>query len=658
MPVEQRLRLIAVLTLVMAPHVVRVPLWVGLFTGVILGWQAMAAWRAWPPPARWLRLVLALAAFVGVYASYGRVDGQNAGVALLMLMLALKLTETHRHRDMMILLGLCYFVVISHFLFSQEIVMAVFLGLAGWLITACFIDANHPGRALPIRDLLRRSAGLLAQALPLAALLFVLFPRIPGPLWGLPSDSGAGSARSGLSDSMEPGSISRVALSDAVAFRVEFEGPVPAASQRYWRGPVFWAFDGRRWTTGWPARYFDSAPDYQPQAPPISYRLTLEPHDQDWLLALDLPARAPADAYRDAAGSLRTREPIGQRRAFTLTSVPGYTLQPSPPPALLDYARRLPDDGNPRARALAQQWRDRELSPADIVTAGLTRFREQPFRYTLEPGALRGDNRLDQFLFDTRAGFCEHYAGAFVFLMRAAGVPARVVTGYQGGSPGLGDYLIVRAADAHAWAEVWLAGRGWVRIDPTGAVAPERIESGLGGSLGADEPVPFLARGGGDLLRRAQLAWDWANAGWNRWFLAYGPQRQSEFLAGLGLPDIRSMILALTLSLTACLALIGAVLVWQARPRGTADPVQAAWLRLCNRLATAGLPRRDDEGPLDYARRVAAARPDCAAAVNALARKYVAIRYRHGGSRQQRQAFIRDARGFRPPSTRRRPTRI
>ncbi|MEQ8800372.1 MAG: DUF3488 and transglutaminase-like domain-containing protein [Salinisphaeraceae bacterium] len=657
MPTEQRLRLIAVLALVMAPHLVRVPLWVSLFTGAILGWQAMAAWRNWPAPARWLRLLLALAAFVGVYASYGRVDGQNAGVALLMLMLALKLTETHRHRDMMILLGLCYFVVITHFLFSQEIVMAVFLGLAGWLITACFIDANHPGRALPIRELLRRSAGLLAQALPLAVLLFVLFPRIPGPLWGLPSDSGA-SARTGLSDSMEPGSISRVALSDAVAFRVEFEGDPPPPAQRYWRGPVFWSFDGRRWTTGWPGRFVDASPDYRPQTAPVRYRLTLEPHDQDWLLALDLPARAPANAYRDAAGSLRTREPISQRRAFTLTSVPGYALQPDPPSDLLDYARQLPGDGNPRARALARQWRDRDAVPAEVVNAALTRFREQPFRYTLQPGVLRGEDRIDQFLFDTRAGFCEHYAGAFVFLMRAAGIPARVVTGYQGGSPGLGDYLIVRAADAHAWAEVWLEDRGWLRVDPTGAVAPERIEAGLGGSLGADEPVPYLARGGGDLLRRAQLAWDWANAGWNRWFLAYGPERQRDFLAGLGLPDVRSMILALTLLLTAVMALIGAILIWQARPRGAVDPVQAAWLRLCHRLAAAGLPRRDDEGPLDYAKRVARARPDCAATVGALAREYVAIRYRHGGSRQQRRAFIRDARRFRPRGAPRRPARI
>ncbi|MEQ9131913.1 MAG: transglutaminase domain-containing protein [Salinisphaeraceae bacterium] len=240
----------------------------------------------------------------------------------------------------------------------------------------------------------------------------------------------------------------------------------------------------------------------------------------------------------------------------------------------------------------------------------------------------------------------------------AAGIPARVVTGYQGGSPGLGDYLIVRAADAHAWAEVWLEDRGWLRVDPTGAVAPERIEAGLGGSLGADEPVPYLARGGGDLLRRAQLAWDWANAGWNRWFLAYGPERQRDFLAGLGLPDVRSMILALTLLLTAVMALIGAILIWQARPRGAVDPVQAAWLRLCHRLAAAGLPRRDDEGPLDYAKRVARARPDCAATVGALAREYVAIRYRHGGSRQQRRAFIRDARRFRPRGAPRRPARI
>lgn len=646
----QRLRMIAVLALVMAPHAIHFPTWIGLFAAAVLGWQALSASRGWPQPGRVIRLVLTAVAFIGVYLSFGQIDGRNAGAALLTLLLALKLTEVRSQRDVMVLLSLCFFLLITHFLFSQAIGMLVFLAVGAVLITACFIDASHPQGALPIRVLAAKAARLLAQALPVAALLFVLFPRIPGSLWAIPSHHGA--ARSGLSDTMAPGAIRRLALSDEVMFRVRFRGEPPPPSKRYWRGPVFWAFDGQRWSRGHPARFM-AQPDRHFKGQPVRYRLTIEPHHNNWLLALDLPASTPQGSYIDAAGTLRTREPIDSRTAYQLTSYPDYRLQVTAPQALLDYARQLPPQGNPRARALAHRWAE-QFKPRGVIEAALRRFRKQPYHYTLEPAPVSGINHIDEFLFETREGFCAHYAGAFTFLMRAAGIPARVVTGYQGGQSGLGgNYLIVRGANAHAWSEVWLAGRGWVRVDPTAAVSPTRVESGLAASLGSDEPVPYLVRTSGEFVYRIAMAWDYVNAAWNRWFLAYGPKLQSNFMQYLGLPTTRSMILALTILVTAFLAVLGIILARQTRPPAPSDPVQAAWLKLCRRLARAGPPRQAWEGPLDYAERASRARPEEAATIRDLARRYARLRYR-GGRRVEQEQFIRDVRAYRP---RRRPPR-
>ncbi|MES1943740.1 transglutaminase domain-containing protein [Salinisphaera sp. PC39] len=644
----QRLRLVAVMAVVCAPHFARVPAWIGTFASAVLLWQALAAWRGWRAPGRYLRLGLALLAFAGVYASFGRVNGLEAGVALLVAMLTLKLTETRSHRDVMVLLGLCYFLLVTHFLFSQAIFMALYLALAAWLITACFLDANHPQGPLATRAALRNGAALLAQALPVAALLFVLFPRIPGPLWGLPDDAGV-SGSSGLSESMSPGSISRLALSDEVAFRVRFDGDAPPPSQRYWRGPVFWYFNGGEWRTGRAAEALAAPGEIDWRGEPKQYELTLEPHGGHWLPALDLPRRGPGRP--DAGGALRAPDEVRHRRLYRAVSHTDYRLQPDAPVAYREAALQLPARGNPRARELAERWRAQVPDPAAIVDTALRRFRDEPYRYTLQPPPLRGGDRIDDFLFESRAGFCEHYAGAFTFLMRAAGIPARVVTGYLGGERNdFGDYLIVRASDAHAWTEVWLAGRGWVRVDPTGAVSPARVERGLGAALGPDERPAHLMRGGMVLRYRLEAAWDMANAYWDRWFLAYGPELQQSVLSRIGLPDLRAMILALTGSLTALLALIGAILLWRARPRAPADPAVAAWRGFCRRLARAGIERRPDEGPAAFARRAAAAQPERAAEIRRIAALYIELRYRDAGAPGTRRRLLRAVREFRPRS--------
>lgn len=388
-------------------------------------------------------------------------------------------------------------------------------------------------------------------------------------------------------------------------------------------------------------------PDRRFLGQPVRYRLTIEPHHHNWLLALDLPASTPGSTYIDAAGTLRTEKPIDTRSSYELVSYTAYRLQVTAPKALLDYARQLPPKGNPKARALAHHWAAK-FTPHGVIEAALSRFRDQNYVYTLQPEPVSGINHIDQFLFQTREGFCAQYAGAFTFLMRAAGLPARVVTGYQGGQTGLGgDYMIIRGGNAHAWSEVWLPGQGWVRVDPTAAVSPARIQTGLAASLGNDEPVPFLLHSTGDLFYHLAMVWDYANASWNRWFLAYGPKLQSNFMQHLGLPTTRTMILALTVLITLFLALLGAVLARQSRPPSPADPIQAAWLRLCRRLGRAGIPRHPAEGPLDYAKRVAKAHPDDADTIHNLANRYARLRYR-GGSNTERKQFLQDIRAYRP----------
>ena len=641
-------RLLVTLAVILAPHLPRLPIWATLLVGFVLAWRGAAALRGWPMLPRIVRIALALAAFGGVYASFGRVTGQTAGVALIVVMAALKLTELKARRDLMVMVFLMYFLLITHFLFSQELWTAAYLIVCAILITAVLIDANHPGGSLPPKLLLRMGSRLIGQALPLMVLIFVLFPRVPGPLWGLPSDAGA--SRSGLSDSMSPGDISRLIESDAIAFRVRFEGPVPTMRERYWRGPVFARFDGRRWETG--LRPPEAArPVAELEGPATRYELTLEPNRTPWLLALDLPSPSGLDGdvtINPDYQLVLSKGDLRDRRLLNLESHTRYRLQATLPARLRPVFLQLPRNSNPRAVALAKQWRAEAASDAAIVDTALAMFRRQEFFYTLHPPAL-GRDGIDEFLFDTRKGFCEHYAGSFTFLMRAAGIPARVVTGYQGGEKNaVGDYYVVRQQDAHAWSEVWLEGRGWVRVDPTAAVAPNRVDRGIGEALAGQADLPaFLNPANREGFRfNLEARWDWLNAQWNHWVLGYGPDLQREFLRRFGLIDWSDMILALTVALSLGVGVIGALLLRRSEPVAATDPPLRHWRKVQVRLARAGLPPRPSEGPLDYAERVAAARPEIADAIRALAARYVRARYAAADHAEDLQAFITASRAF------------
>ncbi len=360
----------------------------------------------------------------------------------------------------------------------------------------------------------------------------------------------------------------------------------------------------------------------------MRYSVILEPHNHRWLFALDMPVQPPPDARVSPTMELLADRAIHEPRRYSVGSVLRYRLQPTLGP---EQARRdlsLPFDRDPRAHALARQWRKRARTPGDVVNQALHYFRKQPFVYTLNPPRLDGEDAVDAFLFDTRRGFCEHFAGAFVVLMRAAGIPARVVTGYQGGTTNpLSDYMIVRQSDAHAWAEVWLPGKGWVREDPTAWVSPDRIELGMGAAVTDGDDVPLMARPGGSWLADLRLGWDTVNTAWTRWVLAYGPDLQHELLNGVGLDSLPRMGLALGTAFAGILGLLSALLLRDRRARER-DPAREAYQVFCHKLARAGLPRAEAEGPEDYARRVARARPDLASQIRAVTDVYVLLRYR------------------------------
>ncbi|MCG5509975.1 transglutaminase TgpA family protein [Ectothiorhodospira lacustris] len=619
---------IAATGVAIGPHLFNQPVWVVLTTTLALAWRGGVHLGRLPMPPRWILVLLTVLMTGLVLGRYGTLFGRDAGVALLVLMTGLKLLETRTYRDAMLVVFLGYFVIITNFFYSQEIPVALYMLVAVFATTAALVRLNAGEAIQPVRESFGLAGLMLGQAVPVMIILFLLFPRLPGPLWGMPQDSTTGVT--GLSDSMSPGSISQLLQSDAPAFRVSFTDDPPVPAQRYWRGPVFAHFDGRTWRAG-----RETEVDALPQAPDlervVTYTINLEPHERRWLLALDIPVSVPPDARMIEDHYLVSSRPVRRLVQYTLASRTDLILEPELSEARRRQALNLPARAAPRAQALAQDWRSRHEDDEALIRTALGHFNEEPFFYTLSPPRLERDP-VDQFLFEARAGFCEHYASAFVVLMRAAGIPARVVTGYQGGEYNrLGNYLLVRQSDAHAWAEVWLQGRGWVRVDPTAAVSPERIESGIRAALSGDLGAPDFIRRSLDwgIVRLQWALWrDSIDYYWSGWVLAFGPERQGELLErlGLGRLDWRGMITLMVALVGVVVLVFAAIFLWRNR-LPVADPLAVVYRHFCRRLARGGLTRAPHEPPMDFARRIARERPELAEPVMAFTREYVALRY-------------------------------
>jgi len=607
-----------------APHVPFLPGWISLLIAAAVAWRWAAEQRTWPLPPRWLRVLVAIAATLAVLGTYRTLNGIEAGTAFLVLLAGVKLLETRGSRDLTVIVFIAYFLLYSALLRDQRLPQLPYLLAGGVFLTAALMRVHAGSAGDSGRDVLIRTAALLLQALPLAILLFVLFPRLPGPFWGIGTSE---SARTGLGDEMTPGDISDLSVSGEVAFRVRFAGEMPPPAQRYWRGPVLHEFDGRSWRRPRAQAFPSQEVTYLGE--PVEYQITLEPTDRPWILALDIPAEWPErEAFRTYDFQLVAPRRLSEVSSFRLRSYPRFVAGMELPQSLRRKGLQLPEEGNPRSRALARDLVARHGDPQAIAQAMLTMFREQPFVYTLDPPKL-AENAMDEFLFETRRGFCEHYASAFTLVMRAAGVPARVVTGYQGGefNP-LGGYLIVRQSDAHAWSEIWIQDRGWLRVDPTAAVAPERIERGLIGAMGELEPVPGRLRDASNLWMQVSLRWDTLNDFWNERIVRFNAARQLDLLERLGVddPDWRTLGLGMAASLAAFFIALSAYLAWRFRPPARDWPARLHDV-VRRRLVRRGLRPQASEGPVAFLERAAAACPDLAADLVQIRDVYVDLRY-------------------------------
>jgi protein-glutamine gamma-glutamyltransferase len=624
------------------PHFQYLPFWIPL-----LG-MALAALR-WggskglvPLLPRWAKIFVTLLAAAGIVFSFGTFMGREAGTATLIVMLGLKLHELHAKRDLYFSLILNYFLIAATFLYSQTPFVALGMIAATWITTALMIRINHPLEDGLSRHDFHMAGKMLLQSIPLMLALFILFPRIPGPLWSLPKDAHTGST--GLGDRIKPGSISTLTQNNAIAFRVQFEDAIPFPQELYWRGPTFLNYDGEIWfiEKPTPSQLRHSAEQWIiPQGKMYSYSVTLEPHQQNWLFTLDAPLEVfdiPSDFSPDLLVSSPNK--ITERIRYRAVSYPVFRTS-----KLLSEEERaaalfLPPRKHPRTRTLGAQIRARHATAQARVDAALTMFHEEPFAYSLNPPPL-GKDSIDSFLFETRKGFCEHYASAFTTLMRAAGIPARLVAGYQGGDINpVGNYLIVRQADAHAWSEVWLDERGWTRVDPTGAVAPNRIEMGVESAVADPEALPLMARKHAPWLRNLQYRIDAMQNAWNQWVIGYGQTTQAQFLKQFGLQNTQHMAFAMIAAIVLFLVTWAIYVLW--RQREMVDPIQQAYLRFCRIAAKqTGLVRGLHEGAADYAYRLIHAYPAQRDTIEPITTLYHRLRYGPNPHLSDHQALLK-----------------
>ena len=608
---------LAVIGWTVAPHLLHLPAWCGFMTVALLLWRARLALRASALPNRWV--VSAILVLAGALTLWGErtLLGKEAGITLLVVLMSLKTLELRARRDALVVFFLGFFLVLTHFLYSQSLLTGLWLLVAVWGLLTALVLAHMPVGRPPLKRAGAVAARAAALGVPVMVVLFVLFPRI-GPLWGLPQDA---VGRTGLSGTLRLGGVASIAEDDSVALRLRFFGPVPRPEQLYFRGPVLSTFDGREWTRLVPSFQVQHRPrlELQLQGEALNYEMTVEPSQLPLLPLLEMTPNLPGSAPRIEGwllthrpdGQWQTDRPIIERQRVQAAAWLNHRHGPVEPVLGLRDLVDLPPNTNPRTLQWAAELRQRpELATADatgLANAVLQHIRTGEFTYTLEPGpypsTLTG-HAIDEFWLDRKLGFCEHFASAFVVIMRALDVPARIVTGYQGADPDLQDgYMVVRQRNAHAWAEIWQPGRGWLRVDPTAAVAPDRVQRGR--SLA---PPPGLMAGAMNSISpafAAQLrgAWETVNNRWNQWVLNYSRGQQFDLLKRLGFSSPSWQDLASTLILLLCsAALAGAAWAWWDRRRQ--DPWQRLQTRVMRQLQKLGVAVQAHHAPRERAARV------------------------------------------------------
>ena len=587
------------------PHFLYLPLWTSMVFAMLFAWRLGLVLSGRYLPRTSVRVVAAIGCTLGIYAYFHTLFGREPGVALLVLFLGLKLMEMRARRDLFVVIFLCFFLLLASFFNSQSFWMAGAALICVAALLACMITMQFGDAEQPINRRFRFAAKLMLQSLPVAALMFVVFPRISQPLWGLPGD--AKSAKTGISEQMSPGQFSALSESREVAFRVKFDGPVPNERQIYWRGPSFGSFDGKTWRplekhlVPPPVPFVGIPPD----APKYTYEVTLEPHQQRWVYGME--AATEFGPIGNQAVKFKPdflpviEEPLGERVRYKVTSLGTYQLGINETKLSLQNWLELPPGFNPKTLQMAAKWHTDEAGDAPkLIARALAHFRNQPFRYTMRPPLL-GANSVDDFFFKTQAGYCEHYAQAFVVLMRALDIPSRVVSGYQGAELNpVDNYYIVRQSDAHAWTEVWLENQGWVRVDPTRSIAPERVEKNTRQASAQDDDEQSAAS---SPLARLKFGLDAMANSWNQWVLSYDNTKQKNLFRKLGLnfDDWHDVAMAVAAIL---LLVIGACALLTLHPKTPKDPLEKVYAEFSERLAGAGLSKQAHETGQRYFQRI------------------------------------------------------
>lgn len=605
-------------SLLAAVHLSALPLYTGMPVAVLLLLLSLSLWQLYiitgkrANPGKIIQLLVIALTFTTIFYSYGHVFGKAPGIALITVMTLLKMFEIKSSRDCYIIIYSAFFIIASSFFQSQSVWLILYVFTILVYITSILVSLSDRRGSLALTSRLKISSRLIMFAMPIMLILFLLFPRIPGPLWGLPDD--AFSRSTGLSEEMSPGSINRLISSSEIAFRVSFVDAVPPHHERYWRGVVLSRYDGKTWTRhDAPTSALPNIEYKEGSGTDVDsndgntydYTITLQPTNMDWLLSLEYPDEYEKQYRFTREGSLHSDSKINNVINYRLSSRTDAINRSLF--AQEDYKNRLlPVNRNPRTVELAQEMFTRSAYDVrSYISEVLEHFRNNEFIYTLNPDLL-GDDAMDDFLFTTRRGFCEHYASAFVYLMRAAGIPSRVVIGYMGGRMNpLDDYMIVRQSDAHAWAEVWIEDR-WQRVDPTAAVSPERIEQGLLNAGLELEQLPLLMVSDNTLLKNAAFLYDSFQNSWNQWVIGFNKNKQNRLLQSLGFDDASTSDLILLL--VTSLAITALVITWLLLQQGSSDddPAQRLYRNFCSKLKRHGIERRLNEGPMDFERRVLA----------------------------------------------------
>jgi transglutaminase-like putative cysteine protease len=631
--------------LAVLPHAFHFPLTINLYLLLLSLWCWMALRWSQFKPGRWLRLLSTISGVALIYSHFHTLIGYESGVPLLTVMLLLKVLETQQRRDLIITIFISYFVIITHFLYNQSILLALYLLGVMIASSALLMEINRVKASNTIFDPLLRAATITLQAMPIALIIFVIFPRISQPLWHLSRET---TGVTGLSDRITPGNISRLAESKEIAFRINFKRTPPKPEARYWRGLVIWDSDGVSWYNQPSQRFIKHRRGVHNDTEVNHiYQVFLEAHNKPWLYSLDLPLSSPSGAVLTEDRQLLTKKPISQPLSYQVLS---STQQRDRylPKNLRQRALSLPKNVTQRQRDLVNKWRTINNSPAQVVQLALKHFNQQPFVYTLTPPRYHY-NPIDQFLFEGKEGFCEHYATAFTQLMRLADIPTRLVVGYQGGefNP-VGNYFIVRQSDAHAWTEVWLEQQGWVRIDPTAAVAPQRIRFSIQNDLRQPgSPVNFHINAS-SFLRQFNHVLDSVNVQWRLWVIGYSLEHQSSLMRRFGFDAFSHLEWGLLTMgmITIPLILLGLRLRLSGRMRP--PRVVAAYRLFCRRLARLGIPRHPYEGPKDYAQRARTARPDLATPISRVTALYISLHYGPHPNKRDIHKLYQQVRQFRP----------